>query len=67
MKCQKCKSEIDSEILIDEWYHCPLCNFPMFGFRDDMLDLAVEKLLDDTRTFETRLFALSDRLREMKK
>lgn len=67
MKCQKCGAEIDDEILIDEWYYCPICHIPMFGFRDDMLDIGVNELMRDIRLIEKRLVFLSRRLHEMNK
>lgn len=67
MKCQFCKSEIDDDIIgLDEWNNCPLCGAPMFGFTDEMLDIAVEMLLRDVRTTEKRLMFLLSRLREVK-
>jgi hypothetical protein len=67
MKCQHCGSEIDDEIEIDEWYNCPMCGMPMFGFGDDMLDVGVDVLIRDMRQIEKRLCFLTSRLHKVVK
>jgi len=65
MICQKCGADIDNAIEIDEWYNCPSCGMPMFGFQDDMMDVAVDELLRDVRNIEKKLLFLSSRLHKI--
>lgn len=64
MKCVHCGAIIDAGVEINEWDACPICSKRMLGFRDDVLDFAVECLLNDVRDLGKKLHMIRARLRQ---
>lgn len=71
MKCSYCKMNIDDGIIdsdgkgICEWSTCPHCGTRMMGFRDDMMQIAVQDIKRMAKEVVTYLNHLDTRMRQI--
>lgn len=66
MKCIHCNTTFYENVELNEWNACPVCGKRMLGYRDDMMDVAVDELISDVKDITNKLFMLSARLHKIR-